>query len=271
VSEHAISAEQLVAELAAGVGLQGAWIGPEARRAAPGLVDAARAATHVSREPSGREDLACVVAGATSAAAALRSGGPAPFLILLEPPGRDGDAARIAAELCETVPGLCVRDDLTGPGPRLLAPLARLLAAPALPGSWRGAATAQDGPARPEPDEPAQLWRLVVEDRRTLDALLRERAAEAAELAQARRALQRATAEGARRQAVHQHEIAQLEQRLAQERAWVAEQARRIAGSTAWRIGHRTTRLAWRLSGRTVRGTDLPAAIARRMERADPP
>ncbi len=262
----AASPERLVAELAEAVAFDGAWIGGDARLVAPGVIDAARAVTHVSLEPTGREQLACVVAGSpgVSVASARR---PLPYLLVLDAPGQADSAARAAAQLGDAIPALCVRDDLGDRGPRLLAPLERVLAAPTLPGSWRGVGAEPAGDGEPEL---AALWRLAIEDRCALRAVGDEVARAEAELARARRALERASADAARRQAVHAHELARLESMLAQERAWVAEQAERIAGSTAWRLGHGATRLAWRLRGRRVRGADLPAIIVGRMRRTDP-
>jgi hypothetical protein len=57
---------------------------------------------------------------------------------------------------------------------------------------------------------------------------------------------------------------------LLEQRAWVADQARRLGASRSWRVGHRIVRLGRLLVLRRDRGTDLPEMIARRMEDGDP-
>jgi hypothetical protein len=58
---------------------------------------------------------------------------------------------------------------------------------------------------------------------------------------------------------------AEARARLAAEREWVAEQARRVEASQAWRVGHMLVRRARRLTWRSDRGTDALTAIVRRM------
>jgi hypothetical protein len=82
-------------------------------------------------------------------------------------------------------------------------------------------------------------------------------------------ALELATGEIARLRADERREVQRLQLLALEERAWVAEQATRIAASRSWRIGHGLTRVARRLTFRSDRGTNLPAMIARRMEQAD--
>ena len=58
---------------------------------------------------------------------------------------------------------------------------------------------------------------------------------------------------------------AEARARLAAEREWVAEQARRVEASQAWRVGHMLVRRTRRLTRRSDRGTDALTAIVRRM------
>jgi hypothetical protein len=54
---------------------------------------------------------------------------------------------------------------------------------------------------------------------------------------------------------------------LDEERAWVAEQARLVGSSQAWRMGHRLVRLGRMMVFRRDRGTDAFERIVARMER----
>lgn len=54
---------------------------------------------------------------------------------------------------------------------------------------------------------------------------------------------------------------------LSEEREWVAAQARLIARSQAWRVGHRIARTAWLLRFRRQRGDDALQRMIARMER----
>jgi hypothetical protein len=56
---------------------------------------------------------------------------------------------------------------------------------------------------------------------------------------------------------------------LTEERAWVADQAQRVAVSQAWRLGHMAVRQARRLSFRRDCGTDALSAIVARMSVED--
>jgi hypothetical protein len=51
------------------------------------------------------------------------------------------------------------------------------------------------------------------------------------------------------------------------ERQWVAVRARSAAGSQAWRVGHRLSKLARLLTFRRDRGTDALAQIVAHVER----
>ena len=65
------------------------------------------------------------------------------------------------------------------------------------------------------------------------------------------------------------HELDRMRLALLEQRAWVADQARRLGASRSWRMGHRMVRVGRLLVLKRDRGTDLPAMIARRMEDGD--
>jgi len=54
---------------------------------------------------------------------------------------------------------------------------------------------------------------------------------------------------------------------LMDDRRWIADQARIVARSQSWRVGHRLARAAWMLTFRRQRGTDALERIIIRMER----
>jgi hypothetical protein len=61
--------------------------------------------------------------------------------------------------------------------------------------------------------------------------------------------------------------VADSRETLRAERVWVAQQARGVASSQAWRVGHRLARAGRRLTFRGNRGTDAVNGIVARMER----
>ena len=271
------SPAQLLAELAEGAQLRAAWIPATTREADPPLYEQAGRLMSVTLEPTGREDLVCLVAGApgseSSAAieATLAPYRTAPFLLLLARSEEPAGPVRVSLELLRDQPQLRARDLGRDRGPILLSPLRRLLEAESLAGEWSGAAAGEADAAETERADTdlESLWTQAGQDRRSLDALAIRWAGEARQLREARVALERANAEIERLRSQERHELARLQLMLVEERAWVAAQARRIAGSTSWRLGHRLTRLGRRLTLRADRGTDLPAMIARRMDEAD--
>jgi len=79
---------------------------------------------------------------------------------------------------------------------------------------------------------------------------------------------------GTRREERLEHRLAATEAlaaaartELMEDRRWMADQARLVAGSQAWRVGHRLARTAWMLTFRRQRGTDALERIIVRMER----
>jgi septal ring factor EnvC (AmiA/AmiB activator) len=59
---------------------------------------------------------------------------------------------------------------------------------------------------------------------------------------------------------------ASAQDQLLAERAWVAEQARSVAASQSWRLGHRLVRMMRAVARRSDRGADGLTVIVRRME-----
>jgi hypothetical protein len=292
----------LAEQLTRAIALDGAWVDERAEALAPGLTAAVSASTSVVRRASGREDLACVGAPSPAMAAVADTFTAAPFVLLLSADRDQHALAGAAAELAAAFEELYVHVDPAGPW--LLAPLARLLAAEALTGDWRGAAAwsaqilaklgalphgeagashgdhraphGEAGPSRGDHQAPlgeaelTAMWGQALADRRAITTLERAIAAERTLLRDARRDLRRAGAEAELQAVAHRHELAALRRTLEDERAWAAEQAQRIGDSRAWRLGHGATRLAWRLTGRQVRGGDLPARIVARMQGPGP-
>ncbi len=69
-----------------------------------------------------------------------------------------------------------------------------------------------------------------------------------------------------RRLANANRRVASAQNQLLAERAWVSDQARAVAASQSWRVGHRLVRAARALAGRSDRGADGLTVIVRRME-----
>jgi hypothetical protein len=154
----------------------------------------------------------------------------------------------------------------------LLVPVERLLSVAGAPGEWR-AGPPRDREPEPRTEEEALevLWQAVDRDRARLEAVARQLQRGARELDHARRNRERLAAELARIREGEHHELDRMRLAMLDERAWVAEQTRRIAASSSWRVGHRLVRIARALTLRRDRGTNLPAMIAARMEREELP
>jgi hypothetical protein len=69
-----------------------------------------------------------------------------------------------------------------------------------------------------------------------------------------------------RRLASANQRLAAAQEALRAERAWTSEQARAVAASQSWRLGHRLVRTARALTLRSDRGLDGLTVIVRRME-----
>ncbi len=69
-----------------------------------------------------------------------------------------------------------------------------------------------------------------------------------------------------RRLATANRRVIAAQDQLLAERAWVSDQARAVAASQSWRVGHRLVRAARALALRGDRGADGLTVIVRRME-----
>jgi hypothetical protein len=273
------SPEELLSQLAQTVSVPTACV-PAAVRAERPRLDAVarRLSIETSDRPLGHEDLICLLAhrdpGRTletvdAVIAAFRS---APYVLLIAGTHDHPDAAVLAARgLLATHHGWAMRDARCSAGPALLAPAWRLLEADELAGYWYGHPA--DGPAEPseelgEGDELlAALWGAAEQDRQAIAAIAQQLAArirgDRSIGALARSGLSELPL-GAPRSELDRIRLERLE-----ERAWVAEQARRVAESSSWRVGHRLVRLARSLAFKRDRGTNLPLQIAERMEETE--
>lgn len=265
--------EQLLSELAAAVALEAICVTAEVREASPRLAAVASGlAQLVTESPAGDEDVLCLLAtdppGDTPGFAEplLARFERTPFLLVSGSGVRTPGAVAAATALLDAHPSLLARAPSSAAGAVLLADAERLLEADAMQGEWRSGAglvdPGDDGLA-------AALWSSGRSDRACIEALEARIARDAAQLHEARRALDRAVGELAALREGERREVARLQLARAEEHAWVAEQARRIASSLSWRSGHRLVRIGRRLLLRSDRGTDLPTLIARRMDEAD--
>ncbi len=267
-------AAQLIAELAQ-TGARSICISAQTSSHAPGLAAAAAGlGLRVTTAPVGDEDIvACLCdrpdAGLEAALSAVQAPPPGPFLLLIAAPDTGADlSATIDAVLAGSNQWL-VRADLASAGrAAVLAPAARLLAAETMPGQWRAAAESQRPPA-PDPDPVPELWQAAERDLGALWAIGDRLDRSAQRLDDARRARERMSAEVARMREAERHELDRMRLALLEQRAWVADQARRLGASRSWRMGHRMVRVGRLLVLKRDRGTDLPAMIARRMEDGD--
>lgn len=263
------SPEDLLAELSAAVSLRSVCITSAARDACLQLVAVAHELElEVTMDPTGDEDLLALVDADTPTLTArmLQRYPRTPFLLVLADQADASSVKAACVGVLEALPELLGRDLLHAEGPVLLAPADRLLGATALAGEWYSANGLID--YRGE-EVLSALWNAAELDRQTLAQIAGQAVLDAREVRDLHHALERSRAETARVRASERREAERLTVMLLEERAWVAEQAKRIASSTSWRIGHRLTRLGRRLAFRADRGTNLPALIAKRMEDAD--
>lgn len=209
-------------------------------------------------------------AGLEAADTAAQAPPPPPFLVLVAGPDTEVDLpATVDAALAGSGQWLARADLAAVDRYAVLAPAARLLAAEAIPGQWRAAAESERPPA-PDPDPVPELWQAAERDLAALSAIGDRLDSSAQRLDDARRARERMSAEVARMREAERHELDRVRLALLEQRAWVADQARRLGASHSWRVGHRMVRLGRLLMLKRDRGTDLPAVIARRMEDGDP-
>jgi hypothetical protein len=222
-----------------------------------------------TRDPTGDEDVLCLVIGAHSGEAvnelegALQRFEQEPFALLILHPSASGSAISRASGLLSS--RWLIRVDGSSEDVVLLAPHERLLNARVLPGQWQAAPLASDGPASDQ-DALALLWSAVERDRQSLTSLVERLGAGARDLEETRGARERLSGEVARLRAAERREADRVRLEALEDRIWVAEQVRRLAESMSWRIGHRLVRTVRRLTFRRDRGTNLPARIIDRMQ-----
>jgi hypothetical protein len=270
------SPEELLSQLALAVPVPAACIPAAVRVARPRLdAVARRLSIETSEQPLGHEDLVCLLADTDAThvleqvdrlVAALRN---APFVLLVAASPDVPDAAIVAGrELLTTRHGWVMRDANVVAGPALLAPEWRFLDAPGLAGQWYGRAGEPAVELGEQDDLLAALWSAAERDRQAVAAIARQLVsapgadAGAGTLPMPDLGLSGLPLGGPR------SEIDRLRLERLEERAWVAQQARRIAASTSWRLGHRVIRVVRWLTLRRDRGTNLPVDMAERMEEA---
>lgn len=270
------SPQQLLSELAAAVALKAICVTAQVREAWPQIAAVAeRLELAVTASPAGDEDLLCVTAAEPPGDAPARAEPllarfeRTPFLLVVASDVPASSAVAAAAALLDAHPSLLARAPSDGAGAVLLADGERLLEAEAMQGEWRSAAGLVDPGAGGDDGLAAALWSAGQADRASIEALAGRIGRDAAQLHEARLALDRARGEIARLREGERRDVARLQLALAEEQAWVADQARRIATSLSWRSGHRLVRIGRRLTLRSDRGTDLPTLIAQRMDEAD--
>jgi len=269
------SPEELLAQLAQTVALDAVCIPPAVRRERPRLAPvAARQGMVVSLEAVGHEDVVCALVedpgeAARAAATAVAALPHPPFLLLIPATAADEGAALAAAARLTAGGGWLVRDLATGAGPALLAPAERMLGAGALAGDWSGAGGELAERILRGEDLVDVLWRAADRDRAALDAIARRVADNERQADEARQRAERMAAEIGQLRDGERRELQRLRLEVLEERAWVGDQALRIATSTSWRLGHRLTKMGRRLALKPDRGTDLPRQIAARMRNDD--
>lgn len=259
------AAERLLRELAEAVAPRSACIPGPVAGACPELAGVARElGLEVTSAPAGGEDILCLLAGvdAPEPHPAVERFAAAPYLLLCGP-GAGAGAERFQTD------GWLARRGGADADAVLLAPAARVLDAPGLPGEWHaGRAPAQALATEREALE--ALWLAVERDREALVTLTERTEDDARRLDEARQARERLSAEVARLRAAERHELDRMRLALVEQRAWVADQAGRVAASTSWRLGHRLVRIGRALAFKRDRGTDLPKRIAERMRDGEP-
>jgi hypothetical protein len=270
------SPEELLSQLALDVPVPAACIPAAVRVERPRLdAVARRLSIETSDQPLGHEDLVCLLADTDAAevvaqvdrlVAALRN---APFVLLIAVSPDAPDAAIAAGrEVLATRHGWVMRDANVAAGPALLAPAWRFLDAPGLAGHWYGRSGEPAAELGDQDDLLTALWTAAERDRQALAAIAHRLASPPggdpgtgpppmADLGFSGLPL------GGPRSELDRLRLERLE-----ERAWVAQQARRIAASTSWRLGHRVIRVVRSLTFRRDRGTNLPVDMAERMEEA---
>jgi hypothetical protein len=263
------AAAQLLARLAAAAQLSSICIPNAVRAEHPDLRERAdELGLATTLGPRGDEDVLCEldVAELGVPRRALQNFARAPFVLLLA--SSTAESARPGADALLAGPGQWLVFENAPPGAELLAPVERALAAQALPGEWRAAPEAERRVGTDD-DALSALWLAAERDRATLEAIADRLQRGERGLEEARLARERTSAEVARQREAERHELDQARLALLEQRAWVADQANRLAGSQSWRVGHRLVRIGRMLTLRRDRGTDLPSTIARRMEDRD--
>jgi hypothetical protein len=265
-------ASRLLAELAGSITLSSVCVPAAVRRADPRLVGAVEGlGLAATSAPHGDEDVLCEVAAEPEALArALRAFTRAPFLLLVAPEAKAATGGAVAGAVADVLlagSGEWLALETPVSGAELLAPVDRALAAVALPGEWRAAPSAAE--LGSEDDTLSALWVAAERDCEALAAIAGRFELGAQRLDEARRARERMSAEVARLREAERHELDRMRLAMLEQRAWVADQALRVAASQSWRVGHRLVRIARRLAFKRDRGTDLPSMIAQRMEEGD--
>jgi hypothetical protein len=277
-------ASRLLAELAGSITLSSVCVPAAVRREDPRLVGAVEGlGLAATSAPHGDEDVLCEMAAEPEALArAVRAFTRAPFLLLVAPEAKvamagagtgatagatAGAGAGAVADVLLAGSGEWLALETPVSGAELLAPVDRALAAAALPGEWRAAPSAAE--LGSEDDTLSALWVAAERDREALAAIAGRFELGAQRLDEARRARERMSAEVARLREAERHELDRMRLAMLEQRAWVADQAMRVAASQSWRVGHRLVRIARRLAFKRDRGTDLPSMIAQRMEEGD--
>lgn len=244
------------------------------------------------QEASGGEDVLCAPAliepGATleGIRTAVERFHRRPFVLLATVPAGPAPlgvapAAAAAEALLARVSDWLVRADHDHRGAELLAPLERVLCVEELSGRWQ-ASPARGAGVGSERGTLAALWLTAARDRASFEAisaavtpdesrpdeLRRRRDRLGPKLGRSREAERNAAL---RARETDHHELERLRTALFEERAWVSGQARRLADSTSWRLGHRLVRLGRLMMFKRDQGTNLPELIARRVEDRDLP
>jgi hypothetical protein len=279
------SPEELLSQLVQTVPVPAACIPLAVRSERPRLDAVARRhSIETSDRPLGHEDLVCLIADPDAVRtleqvddllAAFRA---APYVLLVTSSSDRPDTAVVAGrELLASHHGWVMRDVRCAAGPALLAPAWRLLEAGDLAGHWYGrpAAPLDEPGEEPDPGEHdellAALWAGAERDRHAIAAIAQQQGARpGGEPGSASGVITRYGLSGLPLGAPRS-ELDRLRLERLEERAWVAEQARRIAASSSWRVGHRFVRMARWLTFRRDRGTNLPLQIAERMEESEAP
>jgi hypothetical protein len=256
----------LLGQLARAVGVASTCIPAEVSDHDPRLDEvAAELDLGTTRQPSGDEDVLCQLAadgGPERLRAALIGFQRAPFVLLI---------GATAAESADALLGpaaewLALAE--SPPETQLLAPVPRALGVTDLPWEWTAAAP-DAAPLSSDNDALSALWLAAEHDRAALEAITDRIDLSARRLEEARGARERMNAEVARMREAERHELDRMRLALLEQRAWVADQAMRVAQSQSWRVGHRLVRIGRLLAFKRDRGTDLPTAIARAMEDGD--